>query len=200
MRSGSDFWAGGGPTDGSFTSQDSAYAQRVDERPRPSMESFHPMDDDEEDEEEHGEGGGEDGRQTPQPEARAPEEDEELDEEGAHAAFVAGMIWALSRRVLPGPPYAPGPGPDGETKGKDGVGDMGIRWRLDECLRCVSALCWGIGVDGATRFATELACRKAHARADDAGVPSVASSSGHVKERNEWDGLGEAMRMAGWFD
>lgn len=65
------------------------------------------------------------------------EVEEELDEEGAHAAFVAGMIWALSRRVLPGPPYVPGVVPDGEAKGKDGVADLGIRWRLDECLRCV---------------------------------------------------------------
>lgn len=100
--------------------------------------------DDEEEEEEHGEGG----RQTPQPQGQGrgqgqsqvepvEEVEEELDEEGAHAAFVAGMIWALSRRVLPGPPYVPGVVPDGEAKGKDGVADLGIRWRLDECLRCV---------------------------------------------------------------
>ncbi|KAG8212980.1 hypothetical protein J3R82DRAFT_11363 [Butyriboletus roseoflavus] len=180
VRSGSDFWAGGGPADSSFTSQDSAYTQREDGRSHrhlPSGESFHPMDDD--DDEEHGE----DGRQTPQPE-RALEVEEELDEEGAHAAFVAGMIWALSRRVLPGPPYVPGLGPDGEAKGKDTVADMGIRWRLDECLR----------------FATELACRKAHVRADDVAATSVASSSGQARERSEWDGLGEAMRRAGWFD
>jgi len=97
---------------------------------------------------------------------------------------VAGMIWALSRRVLPGPPYVPGLGPDGEGKGKDNAAaDLGIRWRLDECLR----------------FATELACRKAHSRAEDVGAPSMATS-GHVRERGEWDGLGEAMRMAGWFN
>ncbi|KAH0833336.1 hypothetical protein J3R83DRAFT_12404 [Lanmaoa asiatica] len=183
VRSGSDFWAGGGPADSSFTSRESGYTQPVDARSHrhlPSGESFHPMDDDDE-EEQAGAGGGEDGRQTPQPE-RPREVDEELDEEGAHAAFVAGMIWALSRRVLPGPPYVPGLGPDGETKGKDGAADVGIRWRLDECLR----------------FATELACRKAHVRADDVGAASVAS--GHVKELSEWDGLGEAMRRAGWFD
>ena len=112
--------------DGSFASQDSAYAQRDDRAPRPSGESFHPMDDDE-DEDEHG------GRDTPQPERR---EEVDLDEEGAHAAFVAGMIWALSRRVLPGAPYVPGLGKE-ETKGKDGPVDVGLRWRLDECLRCV---------------------------------------------------------------
>lgn len=154
------------------------------------------MDDDEDEEQ------GEDGRQTPQPEQRQEVEEEELDEEGAHAAFVAGMIWALSRRVLPGPPYVPGLGPDAETKGKDGAADTGIRWRLDECLRYGFVLDaengWLMG--GASRFATELACRKAHVRADDVAASTAASSSGHVKERSEWDGLGEAMRQAGWFD
>ena len=159
VRSGSDFWAGG-PADGSFTSRGSAgagvgasaSASGRSHRRLPSGESFHPMDDDDDEEEEEeeeqggehaggdadGDGDGDgDGRQTPQPEERAQEE-EELDEEGAHAAFVAGMIWALSRRVLPGPPYVPGPGPDGpEAKAKDGAADLGIRWRLDECLRCV---------------------------------------------------------------
>lgn len=118
-------------------SRDSVYTQRTNKRLHhrvPSGESFHPMDDD--DDEEQGEdGAGEDGRQTPQPE-QGREEEEELDEEGAHAAFVAAMIWALSRRVLPGPPYVPGLEQDVEVKGKDGVADMGIRWRLEECLRC----------------------------------------------------------------
>jgi len=89
------------------------------------------MDDDDDEEEEQGDGNG---RQTPQPE-QCEIEEEELDEEGAHAAFVAGMIWALSRRVLPGPPYVPGLA-DGEAKSKDPAADLGIRWRLDECLRC----------------------------------------------------------------
>ncbi|CAE6471259.1 unnamed protein product [Rhizoctonia solani] len=52
-----------------------------------------------------------------------------IEEAGAGDAFVAGMIFALSRRLLPGAPYSPGlqhlPGPDIE-KG---------RWRLEECLR-----------------------------------------------------------------
>ncbi|CAE7229921.1 unnamed protein product [Rhizoctonia solani] len=52
-----------------------------------------------------------------------------VEEAGAGDAFVAGMIFALSRRLLPGAPYSPGlqhlPGPDAE-KG---------RWRLEECLR-----------------------------------------------------------------
>lgn len=168
VRTGSDFWAGGARADGSFsTSQDSmganastgtgtganGYASRGEARPRrPSGESFHPMDDDDDDVEEHvdvdereqeQEQHGEDGRRTPQAEEHVREVEEALDEEGAHAAFVAGMIWALSRRILPGPPYVPGlVGPDGETKSKDGVVDTGLRWRLDECLRYVVLDVW----------------------------------------------------------
>jgi hypothetical protein len=54
-----------------------------------------------------------------------------VDDTGAQDAFVAGMIYALSRRLLPGAPYAPG---------LAGVTDVhrseGGRWKLDECLRC----------------------------------------------------------------
>ncbi|KAG1843808.1 hypothetical protein DFJ58DRAFT_731476 [Suillus subalutaceus] len=60
------------------------------------------------------------------------------DEEGAHSAFVAGMIWSLSRRILPGAPYTPMQAEEKEV-------DVTARWRLDECLR----------------FATECAGRKA---------------------------------------
>ncbi|KAI0367892.1 hypothetical protein BV20DRAFT_969980 [Pilatotrama ljubarskyi] len=88
---------------------------------------------------------------------------EVVDEVGAQDAFVAGMMWALTRRLLPGEPYTPsaalgdvisGAGPDSERG----------RWRLEECLR----------------FATELAGRKAR--------------------RKGWNGLGEEMAKAGWFD
>ncbi|KAH0585200.1 hypothetical protein J132_10126 [Termitomyces sp. J132] len=66
-----------------------------------------------------------------------------MDEVGAQDAFVAGMIYALSRRMAPGLPYTPSwTGEDSDTVSSDS--DRG-RWRLDECLR----------------FATELAGRKA---------------------------------------
>ncbi|KAG8735120.1 hypothetical protein FRC11_003432 [Ceratobasidium sp. 423] len=68
-----------------------------------------------------------------------------IEEAGAGDAFVAGMIFALSRRLLPGAPYSPGmqhlPGPDAE-KG---------RWRLEECLR----------------FGTEMVGRKIRRRGFD---------------------------------
>ncbi len=114
---------------------------------------------------------------------------------GAHDAFIAGMIYALSRRLLPGAPYAPGLSGATEAQQRS----EGGRWKLDECLRCV--LRAGPGLLDVTkqlkltahadallyvcvcvwcRFATELAGRKAR--------------------RHAWDGLGEEMARAGWFD
>lgn len=68
---------------------------------------------------------------------------QEVDEIGAQDAFVAGMMFALSRRLVPGEPYTP------SAVAKEGAGviirgaepererDRG-RWRLEECLRWVS--------------------------------------------------------------
>ena len=56
-----------------------------------------------------------------------------VDEVGAQDAFIAGMIFALSRRLCPGLPYTPswsGEDADGASS-EDGRG----RWKLDECLR-----------------------------------------------------------------
>ncbi|KAF8806964.1 hypothetical protein BYT27DRAFT_7224041 [Phlegmacium glaucopus] len=65
-----------------------------------------------------------------------------VDEVGAQDAFIAGMIYSLSRRICPGSPYTPS-WTGGETSGSS-ESERG-RWRLDECLR----------------FATELSGRKA---------------------------------------
>lgn len=74
-----------------------------------------------------------------------------LDEAGAQDAFVAGMIYALSRRMVPGAPYTPGgdgvgdnapsprdarPGTSHSTSSTHSDEFRG-RWRLDECLRFV---------------------------------------------------------------
>ncbi|KAF5377348.1 hypothetical protein D9757_007994 [Collybiopsis confluens] len=70
-----------------------------------------------------------------------------VDEVGAQDAFVAGMIYALTRRILPGAPFTPvSRGGEGDALNLSEY-DKG-RWRLDECLR----------------FATELAGRKARRR------------------------------------
>ncbi|KAG6890118.1 hypothetical protein C0992_003071 [Termitomyces sp. T32_za158] len=79
------------------------------------------------------------------------DDDSVIDEVGAQDAFVAGMIYALSRRIAPGLPYTPSwTGEDPNITISDF--DKG-RWRLDECLR----------------FATELAGRKAR-RKDWSGL------------------------------
>lgn len=72
-----------------------------------------------------------------------------VDEVGASDAFIAGMIYALSRRMLPGEPYTPSAvsknkagavtGIAGTARGPGGASgsteiDRG-RWRLEECLR-----------------------------------------------------------------
>ena len=57
-----------------------------------------------------------------------------VDEVGAQDAFIAGMIYSLSRRICPGSPYTP------SWTGEDGNGSSEnerARWRLDECLRQV---------------------------------------------------------------
>ncbi|KAH9010219.1 hypothetical protein EDB84DRAFT_1570699 [Lactarius hengduanensis] len=99
--------------------------------------------------------------QSPASGARAKQQaaKQRADDVGAQDAFIAGMIYALSRRVLPGAPYVPGLAGSTEAQRTEGG-----RWKLDECLR----------------FATELAGRRARKRA--------------------WDGLGEEMARAGWFD
>ena len=82
-----------------------------------------------------------------------------VDPVGAHEAFVAGMVWSLSQRVLPGCPYTREEGVRlqglGDATGGfgsiSGTGLVGAgadvlpggsgggsgRWRLEECLRCV---------------------------------------------------------------
>ena len=52
------------------------------------------------------------------------------DDVGAQVAFIAGMIYALSRRLMPGTPYVPGLMGVTEPQRPEGG-----RWKLDECLR-----------------------------------------------------------------
>jgi hypothetical protein len=64
-------------------------------------------------------------------------EEEVLDEVGAQDAFVAGMIYALSRKIMPGYPYTPAAASANEAPSTIIVADERQRWRLDECLRYV---------------------------------------------------------------
>ena len=63
--------------------------------------------------------------------AKPPAAKPRADEVGAQDAFIAGMIYALSRRLLPGAPYIPGMAGVTEPQRTEGG-----RWKLDECLRC----------------------------------------------------------------
>ncbi|KAE9407825.1 hypothetical protein BT96DRAFT_914475 [Gymnopus androsaceus JB14] len=159
VRSGSDFWAGGRsntPSSSAFTARinspslghsdflsagpsevRSKFRSRSPGATSPTTTSrYGPSADDEEEEDNDSQG------------TEVPEDvdDGVVDEVGAQDAFVAGMIYALSRRILPGEPFTP------SFRGEDvdamrNENDKG-RWRLDECLR----------------FATELAGRKARRR------------------------------------
>ena len=165
VRTGSDFWAGAGnETESSsmFTADllNLTPARRpnnasAEETPRPSQR--HPnqtghrsktngkraahRDDssdsgtDSDGTEIAGRGGG--GRHTFEaPRPKLPTASEVVDEVGAQDAFVAGMMWALSRRLLPGEPYTPSAiGSDATIAGVDT--DQKGRWRLEECLRYV---------------------------------------------------------------
>lgn len=106
------------------------------------------------------------------------EDEDVIDEIGAQEAFVAGMIFALTRKILPGDPYTPHLTTSGystnEEKGK---------WRLEECLKWVPLFFRPERlneVPASLRFATELAGRKA--------------------TRRGRDGLAKEMSRAGWFD
>ncbi|KAI0776967.1 hypothetical protein BD413DRAFT_524291 [Trametes elegans] len=90
----------------------------------------------------------------------APPASDVVDEVGAQDAFVAGMMWALSRRLLPGEPYTPSAVSSDGTTAVDPDRERG-RWRLEECLR----------------FATELAGRKARQKGS-AGLAEEMAKAG----------------------
>jgi len=103
------------------------------------------------------------------------DDDDVIDESGADDAFVAGMIFALSRRVLPNPTYSPIAAPTSNnnkstlpylSRPSPAVEDdlEKGRWRLEECLR----------------FATEMAGRKVRIKG--------------------FQGLARAMENVGWFE
>ncbi|KAK0500366.1 Ribokinase-like protein [Armillaria luteobubalina] len=153
VRSGSDFWADGRSrtpsssafTAGNYTSSDArshlglgAPQTRSRSRPRGHGNRYNTARTEEDDNED----ADHDSQGTEVPES----DDNVVDEVGAQDAFVAGMIYSLSRRLLPGPPYTPASGGE-DVRPANMDHDKG-RWRLDECLR----------------FATELAGRKARRR------------------------------------
>ncbi|KIK63092.1 hypothetical protein GYMLUDRAFT_163622 [Collybiopsis luxurians FD-317 M1] len=146
IRTASDFWAGrrsNTPSSSAFTARDNnpynpsdyiSSDSRSKSRSRGNSRYGSSAEDDED---------GNDSQCTEVPEEYV--DDGVVDEVGAADAFVASMIYSLSRRILPGAPFTPSAHEEDSVNWSEY--DKG-RWRLDECLR----------------FATEVAGRKARKR------------------------------------
>ncbi|KAH7104178.1 hypothetical protein BKA62DRAFT_496988 [Auriculariales sp. MPI-PUGE-AT-0066] len=196
LKSGSQFWADGRGTPGtSETSADSharlglrdwdidPQGKRSEEMWRRSMRAqdrdlegpgLAYMDDDD--------GGEGDGDTTDREsdfrtvdEASSPNPDRMADETGAHAAFVAGMLFALSKRILPGAPFTPHADAS-SWHSREGY------WRMEDCLKYADSFeIAQMLTQCPRRFATEFAGRKARR------APGI------------FDGLAREMQRAGWF-
>ena len=140
VRSGSEFWADGRsrtPSSRGYTTRESNYLSdagdesekgrksymrvmsHVHEGRRRNDSQYTTEDDDNDSQGTETPGGGQD-------------DVDAVDEVGAQDAFIAGMIYSLSRRICPGSPYTPswtGEDANGSTESERG------RRRLDECLR-----------------------------------------------------------------
>jgi hypothetical protein len=136
VRSGSEYWAAPGhprthtpSSSAAYTAGDSSlgYTNTSNSQSQSHSRGTRRRKDDEDDNDSQG-------TETPGGEDENGEE-EVLDEVGAQDAFVAGMIYALSRKIMPGYPYTPSAASANETPSTILVADDRQRWRLDECLR-----------------------------------------------------------------
>lgn len=155
VRSGSEFWAGRqsrSPSSGAFTAGGSNYMSDATSRMGLTSERSRSRPRETEDEDDN------DSQGTEVPEENEEVDDGVVDEVGAQDAFVAGMIYALSRKLTPGAPYTPSSG--GDPSASSVESNRGS-WRLDECLR----------------FATEVSGRKARRRHWD-GLAAEMSRAG----------------------
>lgn len=140
VRSGSSYWAAPGAraftptsssafTAGGLTSGESSSSQSYSHSPSRRRNHNHRRDEDDDDNDSQGTetpGNGDEG-----------DDDGALDEVGSQDAFVAGMIYALSRKIMPGAPYTPSAAAANESPSTVVVTDERQKWRLDECLRFV---------------------------------------------------------------
>lgn len=121
VTSDSVFWADGGIDHSSSSSNFSLAGNKRDSGTDPVSSSY-----DHDHEEDNDSEGTETGDNVTH------EDEDVIDEIGAQEAFIAGMIFALARQILPGEPYTPHSTTSGysvnEEKGK---------WRLEECLKWV---------------------------------------------------------------
>ena len=120
MTSDSVFWADGGVDHSSSSSNFSLTGNNRSSGTDPVSSSY-----DHDHEEDNDSEGTETGDNIAQ------EEDEDvIDEIGAQEAFIAGMVFALTRKILPGEPYTPRSSASGYPTKEEKGG-----WRLEECLK-----------------------------------------------------------------
>ena len=119
VTSDSIFWADGG-IDHSASSSNFTFAGNNRDSGTDPLSSSYDHDHEEDDDSE----GTETGDNVTQ------EDEDVIDEIGAQEAFVAGMIFALTRKILPGEPYTPHLAASGHS-----VNEEKGKWRLEECLK-----------------------------------------------------------------
>lgn len=122
VRTGSDFWAG------AHTTSDSTYSGGAGHTTTPSASTVPSSEQTTHEEDDADSQGTERGDAS---------DDEVVDEVGAQDAFVAGMIYALSRSLAPGTLYSPAVAKEALGMQRPPEPYYG-KWRLDECLRCVA--------------------------------------------------------------
>jgi len=132
VRTGSDFWADGrsrSPSSSAYTARDnSGYMDDSFSKAETSVAATSLLQSRYEEKEEDDDDNDSQATEVPDEDV----DDSIVDEVGAQDAFVTGMIYALSRKIVPGPPYTPSAGGENTV---DIDNDRG-RWRqLDECLR-----------------------------------------------------------------
>lgn len=152
VRTGSDFWADGRSRDSNNSYSYMQHPAGVAQGHKTDMNRMYPDSSRHTQMDSRGEsmvvteGDDEEDRASQDTERGRGNNNDGVYETGAYDAFIAGMIYALSRRICPGAPYTPSSGGREDTEsGRMRTDDLRARWRLDECLR----------------FATELAGRKA---------------------------------------
>jgi len=119
VASDSVFWADGGVDHSSSSSNFSLTGNNRDSGTNPVSSSY-----DHDHEEDNDSEGTETGDNVNQ------EDEDVIDEIGAQEAFIAGMIFALTQKILPGEPYTPRPSASGHSTNEDRG-----KWRLEECLK-----------------------------------------------------------------
>ena len=138
VRSGSGFWAAGhragsGTSSSAFTAFSAAQSSQLRDSYIDSGLSDSPR---------VRAGGADPDRESQLTEMGAKNQEESLeayDEAAAQDAFMAGMIFTLGQRILPGYPYSPATSHTMQNTATGADSDKG-KWRLEDCLRLETVL------------------------------------------------------------